>query len=251
MKIFENREKRNQTLLYTGLGFALLAALGIVLRPQLELLLNVEELRAFIESFGVWAPLALIAVQVAQVLAAPVPGHVVGTASGYAFGILWGTFYAWIGLTLGSAGAILLSKRYGRPFVEKVVDDSTLNQLDGLTEKHGFLPFFLMFLLPGFPDDAVCFIAGLTNLNKWKMIAYASIGRIPGLLSLTVIGDSLAVGNIALMIGTVLLVALWSLGAWHAREKIINPGEKARKPWKALKEKWNDLKDQNSTSESS
>ena len=48
-------------------------------------------LQAWIASFGAWAPLVGIALSAAQVIAAPVPGQVIGLANGYLFGVWWGT----------------------------------------------------------------------------------------------------------------------------------------------------------------
>ncbi|MFB6193048.1 MAG: TVP38/TMEM64 family protein [Candidatus Nanohaloarchaea archaeon] len=224
LEIFSSSEARNKTLKYLAVGLAFFVLLVIALGPYRELLTDAEALRSFVRGFGVLGPLVLIVIQVLQVLAAPIPGHVVGAGAGYAFGIFWGTFYAWIGLTLGSAGAILLSHHYGRPFVENVIEEETLDRFDSLIDRHGFKTFFLLFLMPGFPDDSICFIAGLTNLDVRKMILMSAVGRIPGLLSLTVIGDSLAVGNMMLMALMIVVVTAWSLGALYYSDYIVETG---------------------------
>lgn len=236
-QIFKSREKEKKFLkwvLIVSVGFAVTYFLT---QPYHYLMYDVEALRQFIDSFGVLAPLVLIGAQVGQVLVAPIPGPVVGAAAGYAFGVFWGTIYGFIGLAIGSAIAILAAKRYGRPFVEDVIADDTMDKFDYMADEHGFLPFFLLFLLPGFPDDAICFIAGLTEIDTRKLILMASLGRVPGLLSLTVFGNSIALGNIQIMVLTGLIVIVVSAVAWYMRESVVKPGENIRNPISGLKEK--------------
>ncbi|MFB6115819.1 MAG: TVP38/TMEM64 family protein [Candidatus Nanohalobium sp.] len=236
-KIFQSRKKEKKFLKYAAGAVLFFSATYFFTRPYQELLYNVEALRTFISSFGVLAPLVLIGLQAGQVLIAPVPGPVVGAAAGYAFGVFWGTVYGFIGLAVGSSIAILLAKWYGRPFVEDVLADETMEKFDGMADEHGFLPFFLLFLLPGFPDDAICFIAGLTEIDTRKLLVMASFGRVPGLLSLTVFGNSLALGNLRVMAATGFIVIAVSGAAWYVRESVVKPGESIRNPLTAVKKK--------------
>jgi uncharacterized membrane protein YdjX (TVP38/TMEM64 family) len=236
-KIFESRQKEKKLLKWTLILGVFFTVAYFLTQPYHYLMYDVEALRSFINSFGVLAPVVLILMQVSQVLVAPLPGPVVGAAAGYAFGVFWGTIYGFIGLAIGSTIAILLAKRYGRPFVEDILADETMDKFDYLANEHGFLPFFLLFLLPGFPDDAICFIAGLTELDTKKLLLFASFGRLPGLLSLTVFGNSLALGNMGVMIITGLIVIGVSGAAWYMREHVVRPGEKVRNPVKAIRKK--------------
>lgn len=236
-RIFESRQKEKKFLKWILILVAVFTAMYFITSPYHYLMYDVEALRGFINSFGVLAPVVLVLMQISQVLVAPIPGPVVGAAAGYAFGVFWGTIYGFIGLAIGSTIAILLAKHYGRPFVEDVLADETMDKFDYLADEHGFLPFFLLFLLPGFPDDAICFIAGLTDLDTKKLLIYASFGRVPGLLSLTVFGNSLALGNMKIMILTGLIVIAVSGVAWYMREHVVKPGEKVRNPINATREK--------------
>jgi len=236
-QIFESRQKEKKVLKY-ALVIAFISAVAYFLaRPYIGVMFDVEQMRNFIESFGIWGPLVLIALQAGQVIIAPIPGPVTGAAAGYAFGVLWGTIYGFIGLAIGSTAAILAAKIYGRPFVEDVIADETMDKFDYLADEHGFLPFFLLFLLPGFPDDAICFLAGLTDIDTKKLILMASFGRVPGLLSLTVFGNGLALGNMKVVALTGVIVILVSAAAWYARETVVKPGEKVRNPFDTIREK--------------
>ena len=61
-----------------------------------------------------WGPAALIGINVAQILVAPIPGYVVQAAAGYLYGPLWGGIYGAIGLMIGAMLAMLLARLLGR-----------------------------------------------------------------------------------------------------------------------------------------
>jgi uncharacterized membrane protein YdjX (TVP38/TMEM64 family) len=65
--------------------------------------------RSFVGGFGVLAPLAFVLMQAGQVVFAPIPGQVLGFASGWLFGAYWGTIYSLTGAVLGSYIAFRLS----------------------------------------------------------------------------------------------------------------------------------------------
>ena len=171
-----------------------------------------------VEILGPYGPAGIIAGQIAQVILAPIP-PVTAIASGTLYGPFLGAFISLIGATIGSVLAIYLSDRYGRPLVERFVSDENMEKFDELTQKTGYLPFIILFVLPGFPDDALCFIAGLTNLN-WKKLAFiASIGRLPGILMLTTTGYSIAEANTLLfVVATVSVIVVSTLSVSYRKE---------------------------------
>jgi len=123
-----------------------------------------------------------VILQMAQVLLAPVPGHVVGAASGYLFGVLWGTLYSTLGTALGSLVAFALSRKYGRPLLERLVPGDRLARLDARAHQKGLFFFALVFLVPFLPDDIACFAAGLTPIPIPALMLAVLAGRPPGIL---------------------------------------------------------------------
>lgn len=171
------------------------------------------------EILGPYGPAGIIVGQIGQVILAPIP-PVTAIASGTLYGPFIGAFISLIGAAIGSIIAIYLSDRYGRPLAERFVSEKHMTQFDELTLKTGYLPFIVLFVFPGFPDDALCFIAGLTNLN-WKKLAFiASIGRLPGILMLTTTGHSIAEANTILFIIVGLSTAAISVFSVNYRKEI-------------------------------
>ena len=51
---------------------------------------------------------------------------------------------------------------------------------------------FLLYLLPATPDDAICFIAGLSRIRFRVFMVVVILGRLPGFIILSMLGDGIA-----------------------------------------------------------
>jgi uncharacterized membrane protein YdjX (TVP38/TMEM64 family) len=140
------------------------------------------QLKKVIKSYGPYAPLAYILLQIIQVVIAPIPGGAIEFLGGYLFGVKAGLIYSMIGLTLGSWLAFSLARIFEKIAVEKFVSDETRKKFDYLVEHEGVILSLILFLLPGFPKDAFCYILGLTPMHFGIFLIISTIGRIPGTL---------------------------------------------------------------------
>lgn len=170
------------TIILIALAVALFGLLVISDGRYLALFRDPIRLREWVRGWGARAPLGIIALQVTQVLLAPVPGHVVGLASGYLFGVVWGTVYSVLGTALGSFIAFVLARKHGRPLVERLLPPNTLAWLDAGAQRRGLFFFVLLFLLPLLPDDVACLAAGLTRIPIPALMLAVLAGRPPGIL---------------------------------------------------------------------
>jgi uncharacterized membrane protein YdjX (TVP38/TMEM64 family) len=168
----------------TAILVALVAIIGGVLwywrEPLWAFFGDQERIREWVAGFGPWGPLASIALNVAQVLLAPVPGQFVGLVNGYLYGVWLGTLYSMIGLLLGTTLAMGLGRWFGRPLVERLVNPEKLARWDRIADHQGPLFFFLVFLFPLIPDDVACFLIGLSPLSIPGMLLLATPARLPG-----------------------------------------------------------------------
>ncbi len=149
---------------------------------------NKHELKRLILSFGAYSPLAYILLQIIQVIVAPIPGGAIEFLGGYLFGVKAGFIYSMIGLILGSWAAFSLARIFEKIAVEKFVSERTRKKFDYLVEHEGVILSFILFLLPGFPKDALCYILGLTPMHLGIFLIISTIGRIPGTLIATLQG---------------------------------------------------------------
>jgi uncharacterized membrane protein YdjX (TVP38/TMEM64 family) len=147
-----------------------------------------DKLSKFLQSLGPYSPAVFVLLQVLQVIAAPIPGELTGVAGGYVYGETIGFVLSTIGLTLGSWIAFELASILGRPFVERFVNKDILHKFDFLTSNTGALICFLLFLIPGFPKDLLCYLFGLSRMKLATFLVVSVIGRSPGTYYLTVQG---------------------------------------------------------------
>ena len=149
---------------------------------------NRHELKRLILSFEAYSPLAYILLQIIQVIVAPIPGGAIEFLGGYLFGVKAGFIYSTIGLMLGSWAAFSLARIFEKIAVEKFVSEQTRKKFDYLVEHQGVILSFILFLIPGFPKDALCYILGLTPMHLGIFLIISTIGRIPGTLVATLQG---------------------------------------------------------------
>ncbi|MCK4414744.1 MAG: TVP38/TMEM64 family protein [Candidatus Eisenbacteria sp.] len=194
----------------------ILIALATHLGPALvDLFRDRQTLQTFLDRQGAWAPVALIALQVAQVVAAPIPGHLLAVASGFFFGPWLGTLYTVVGVGIGSTIALGLARWLGRPLIERMVPPGALARIDVWAAQRGPLFFFLFFLLPFLPDDLACFAVGLSPLPLLWMLLIIILARLPGHLIAAWIGATAErlplAGWAVLLAATLVLVGLYLL----------------------------------------
>ncbi len=202
----DRRASRRRIIIWFAIGIGALAALTVGSLPLISFFGDPDQVAQLVEDTGPLAPLAFIAIQIFQVFAAPIPGQVTGFVGGYLFGAWMGAAYATIGGTIGCALVFILSRRLGRPFVERFVKPEHLERFDFIAERNGALALLFIFIIPIFPDDLVCYIAGLTRIPLFRLILVAFIGRIPGYVVFSVTGSGAAESNVTLIV--VLIVAI-------------------------------------------
>ena len=142
---------------------------------------DIDRLQAFIQRCGVWAPLVFVLMQVTQILLAFIPGGLLLSGGVAAFGPWLGLLYNMAGTLLGSALNFAIAKRWGRPLAKRLMPEKTWNKYVGWLDENQtrFQRFFAVaILLPFFPDDALCLVAGLTQL-RWKAFLLILLLKLP------------------------------------------------------------------------
>lgn len=150
-----------------------------------ELMANIDQLRETILSYGPLAPLVYIALQILQVILAPIPGEASGFLGGYLFGGFGAFIYSTIGLSIGSGLAFGIARLMGDKFRRRFHQSRVYQRFNKLLYKNAFVVPFILFLFPGFPKDSLSYILGL-SLMPWRVFLFiAVIGRMPGTLLLS------------------------------------------------------------------
>lgn len=174
----------------------LVYAVGVI---GFYLLWKTGKIEEFVKWAGVFGPLAFIFITALKSVFPIVPGEVVAVLGVLLFGPVLGLTYTLIGLTVGSIIAFSLAKKYGQPFVEFAVGKERFEKVHKLTGDRTLFTFFLIYLLPGTPDDVVTYIGGLTELSLHTFILIVFFGRLPTYVLYVLAGTSLLQLNFKLM----------------------------------------------------
>jgi uncharacterized membrane protein YdjX (TVP38/TMEM64 family) len=193
-----------------------------------------HQLKKVISSFGPYAPLAYTLLQIIQVIVAPIPGGAIEFLGGYLFGVSAGMLYAMIGLILGSWVAFSLARMFEKIAVEKFVSERTRKKFDYLVEHEGVILSFILFLLPGFPKDALCYILGLTPMPVGIFLFISTVGRIPGTLMATLQGAKAFEHQYKLFLLLLGISAFVILAFYVYHEEIHNKVKKLRRGKRVL-----------------
>lgn len=129
----------------------------------------------YINELGLIAPIIFILLQITQVLIPIIPGSISAIVGVLSFGPILGFIYNYIGLIIGSIISYYLAKRYGINLIRKIFKESTINKY---LNKDKFTKLFLIaIILPYFPDDLLCYIAGVSNIKFKNFIIIILLGR--------------------------------------------------------------------------
>jgi uncharacterized membrane protein YdjX (TVP38/TMEM64 family) len=175
------KRRAYMVLLWLALLLLVCLLLAVVRSPLWSILQDPQELGEWLSQWSDYVPLAVVLSQALQVLVAPIPGNVVGFASGYLLGVGWGTFYSSVGTAIGSLLAFALARAFGRPLAELWVRADTLARLDAGANRRGLFFFALVFLVPFVPDDLACLAAGLTSIPIPALMLAVLLCRPPGI----------------------------------------------------------------------
>lgn len=217
----------NRNIAGIVVAVVLLVAAGMWLYESgyLEVLVRLfgdpEYIQQTVEPYHELGVLMLLALQILNIVFAPIPGQAIGVAYGLVYGVWWGTLFGMIGTTMGTIIAILVAKRYGQPVVVRVIGEERFQKYNKIIESTDVWPFVILIVLPVIPDDAIAYLAGLTTIRTRRLIIWLAIARFPGMLSLTWFGEGVATADYYLLGGLTLVITLVSLWVIWRREWII------------------------------
>jgi uncharacterized membrane protein YdjX (TVP38/TMEM64 family) len=223
-----------RTLVWLGIGVAgTLLLLGSILyfsfsqhpliveyRELVRFYSSRREIKNFLVSVGPYAPPVFILLQALQVVIAPIPGEATGFLGGYVFGTWLGFLYSSVGLTLGSAAAFGLGRWLGASVVRRLVSSEVYHKFDFVARTGGELVAFILFLIPGFPKDFLCFLLGISPMPFGMFLVITSFGRMPGTWLLSIQGAKVRGAHYLEFVIFLTIAAAAALLAYNYRDRI-------------------------------
>lgn len=132
----------------------------------------------FLKRAGTWMSVLFVLIQFLQVVILPIPGTVTVVAGSALFGPFWGSVYSLVGILFGSFTAFLIGRYAGYRVVAWLIGKETLDKWQKKLKGKDKLFISAMFLLPVFPDDVLCFVAGLSTMSFRLFAAVIFVSRI-------------------------------------------------------------------------
>lgn len=159
-------------------------------------LADAQAVRAFVADHAILSRLAMLGINMAQVLLAFLPGEPVELASGYAFGFWEGTALCLVAAGLATSLIYWGVRRWGWSLVGLFFDRSMLDRFAWLKDAKR-LEFMMLavFLIPGTPKDFLTYFAGLTEMRFVPVVLIATFGRIPSIVTSTIAASAVGDGN--------------------------------------------------------
>ena len=154
--------------------------------------MNIDEMRALIDSFGPYGPAVFIGLCIAGVFL-HLPEIMLIALGGILFGAVKGFVYGWAGAIAGSTAAFLCVRYCMRDAFQKSLESRSrhLRAFDERLAQHGFLTVLLLrFVL--FMAPPLNWAIGLTRVRPGQYIAGSALGIIPGTAIVCYFADSIA-----------------------------------------------------------
>jgi len=184
---------------------------------------NQDALIALLRGSSVWGWMILIVLLILQAFLAFIPGQGLMLASGYIYGFWLGCFLTWFGLTLGGQLSFWLARRYGRPFASRFVSQKALTRWDEIAKRQGMGFYIVTLFIPIFPNDAMCFVAGLGEISFRRFLVANMIGRFIATSAMTFVGAYGTQIPVAAWVIVFLVVVFLMLAGKHFKNMFVSP----------------------------
>lgn len=150
---------------------------------------NIENVKNIIQGTGVWGILVFFLITLLQVIILPIPTAVTVVAGSVIYNSHVSFIVSSLATFLGSVLVFLLGRICGKRLMRWLFDEQKAKKYAKTLGKKGKAPFILMMLLPFFPDDLICFAAGLTDMTFKFFAISVAVARTLYIFFISYFGD--------------------------------------------------------------
>ena len=141
-----------------------------------------DDIGRILELTAPYSHMVFFFIQFLSVIFAPIPSNITATAGAMFFGPMESFMITYLAVAIGSVSVFAFVRYFRRKLdqekMNRKIGDSRYLKL--LYEKPTLF-LFIAFLLPVFPDDVICYLAGLTSIKPWLFALLIIIARPWGL----------------------------------------------------------------------
>lgn len=176
-----------------------------------------------IDSMGFTGVLAILGLQIMQIVVAVIPGQPVEIISGMVYGTWGGVLLCTVGIFIGTTLVFYIVRKLGADFIElffssEKIDEIKHSKLFKNTEKFEIL-LFIIFFIPAIPKDIFIYIGGISPIPPKKFLFISTVARIPGLFLSVYAGNKLSDGNFTISILVFAVVLIIGLIGFYVSER--------------------------------
>lgn len=170
--------------------------------------LDINAVKEYILSFGLWAPIISFCLMLLQSVAAPLPAFLITFANAAIFGWIYGAILSWFSALVGAGLCFYIARYLGRDSVYKLTSKFALDNIDNFFNRYGKHTVLIARLLPFISFDLVSYAAGLTSMKFLPFIVATSIGQLPATIVYSYVGGMLTGSTKIVITGLFILFAL-------------------------------------------
>lgn len=184
---------------------------------------DAEFIKEEIESYGNFGKFIYVVINFLQTTLIPITNIPTIFAGTYVYGPFDAANLAIIGVLIGSVISFYIGRIFGTKLLNWILGEAKLNKYLEMMKGRENVVFFLTMLLPGFPDDIICMVAGITPMRfRFFSITLLITRTLP--IYLTAYGASV-----------IPLDSVWGWVIWIAIYAIVfYAGQKVLRNWDAI-----------------
>lgn len=197
----EEKEIKIHQLIINVIGVILFLAvcvlLVLIIAPNFTEYINDPlKFKEYINENKVIGIVIFLFIQILQILVSIIPGEMIEIAAGITFGWFIGLVLCLLGVSIASTLIFLTCKKFGKPYIDKLVGKGKLKKFDILnnSDKRDSI-IFLVFLIPGVPKDLLIYAASFFDISLKKFLILSLPARIPSIITSTIAGQYILEGN--------------------------------------------------------
>lgn len=187
------------------LGIIVIALIAVLIWKLAPLMVNIatpEGQTAFkeqINSMGIGGWLMLMGLELAQILLIVLPAEPLEVLAGMCYGTWGGTAFILFAAFISTVLIYFIIGKLGKNAIYHFVPKEKLDKVENskILQDTTRLEIImaLLFFIPGTPKDLLVYIGALLPIKPWRFILISTFARIPSVISSTIVGDNLSMGN--------------------------------------------------------
>ena len=163
-----------------------------------------------------------LGMQILQIVISIIPSNLVQFAAGYVYGVPIAYILSLAGVVVGTAIVFFVSRLLGRDALSMVLGNKFDSFLERVNSKKGIAFICAIYLIPGLPNDLMCYVGGVSKLKFMPFLLLSLVMRSPGMLMSIIAGYMLRGGNHIELIILLIIIAILTVLGIVFKEKFID-----------------------------